>query len=285
MADWDKGSPADTDIVSQFPANERAAREAVETNFGVDHREVDDADIGAHEKVTLLTQPESPTQASGRGFLYTKTVEGQSELFWLSSSGEEVQLTREDGLSSDKVVLPALDVDPDTIADAGQLYTKLVEGVAELFWMDSDGNVLQLTSGGSLSFDVGNVPAVFGSVTTESYFRGKVIDVAIEDGTCIIDWEAASVFRINVTEDITDLRLINMPDASVDEEQTIYIDLLNGGNYTIANTVEPGWTLEFPNLREGDPGFTENGRDYILAASNNGTTVTVVTIFNIGPQA
>lgn len=65
MADWDTNSPADNDIVSQYPGNERAARGAVQTNFGVDHHEVDDADVGKHEQATFVDAVVDPTFATG----------------------------------------------------------------------------------------------------------------------------------------------------------------------------------------------------------------------------
>lgn len=65
MADWDINSPADNDIVSQYPGNERAARGAVQTNFGVDHHEVDDADVGKHEQATFVDAIVDPTFAAG----------------------------------------------------------------------------------------------------------------------------------------------------------------------------------------------------------------------------
>jgi len=41
--------------------------------------------------------------------------------------------------------------DPTAYDDCGYLYIKEVSGIKELFWEDSDGNVVQLTSGGKLT--------------------------------------------------------------------------------------------------------------------------------------
>lgn len=65
MADWSENSPGDSDIVSQFPADERAARAAAKSNFGVDHHEEDDADVGKHEVVQVLDNTADPTIDSG----------------------------------------------------------------------------------------------------------------------------------------------------------------------------------------------------------------------------
>lgn len=82
MADWDTSNPEDSGIVSQYPANARAARSAVVTNFGVDHHEANDADVGKHE-VIQMTQEATPTIASGEvglwndsGVLKTRTGAG-----------------------------------------------------------------------------------------------------------------------------------------------------------------------------------------------------------------
>lgn len=66
MADWDENSPEDNDLVSQYPANARAARAAVRGNFGVDHREQNDADVGKHEVIQMVAQAAAPTIAAGQ---------------------------------------------------------------------------------------------------------------------------------------------------------------------------------------------------------------------------
>lgn len=65
MADWDSTNPGDSDIVSQYPANERAAREAVRDNFGVDHHEADDSDVGKHEVIQVMDNAADPTVDAG----------------------------------------------------------------------------------------------------------------------------------------------------------------------------------------------------------------------------
>ena len=44
MADIDPTNPTDSSIVSQFPANERLSRAAIETNFYLEHL----TDVGRH---------------------------------------------------------------------------------------------------------------------------------------------------------------------------------------------------------------------------------------------
>lgn len=70
MSNWDTTSPADGDIISQFPANERAARLAVMTNFSVEHHSTDDENVGKHEVVTLLDNGGAPTVPAGQVAVY-----------------------------------------------------------------------------------------------------------------------------------------------------------------------------------------------------------------------
>lgn len=105
MADWDSASPADNDIVSSFPANERAARLAVQLNFGVDHQaDASSPNIGKHIKVTLLNQTTDPAAVAGESKLYAKDVGGESQLYWRSSTGNGVQLTAKGGLRAESLV-------------------------------------------------------------------------------------------------------------------------------------------------------------------------------------
>lgn len=97
MADWDTNSPADSDIVSQYPANERAARSAVRSNFGIDHHEANDADVGKHEVVQIIDNAGDPTVASGQigvwnngGKLNTRVASGTVQRIMKGESGTKM---------------------------------------------------------------------------------------------------------------------------------------------------------------------------------------------------
>ncbi len=47
-----------------------------------------------------------------------------------------------------KITLPKLSASPTHIADTGIMYTKVVDDITELFYTDSDGNDVQMTSAG-----------------------------------------------------------------------------------------------------------------------------------------
>lgn len=277
MADWDTGSPGDTDIVSQFPANERAARDAAKTNFGVDHREVDDADVGAHERVTLLEQPAAPTQAANRGFLYTKEVNGETELFWLGSNGDEVRITTEGKIAPEELTLPEVSDTPDAIADTGQLYTKEFDGGTELYWLDADDNEIRLTYKGELVLNLQETDAVFKSMRTTGFSRGNVEELTPTAGVLTIDWQEATVYRLSGFTQDTDIVFENMPDTASGETQTIYLDITGAGTNVL--TVTSAFDILFP---EGvTPTLTDGGRDLLVATTNEGSSVIVVPILDV----
>jgi hypothetical protein len=93
MADWNAASPADNAVIAQFPANERAARAALVTNFGIDHSETNDANVGKHKQVTLIERGSDPSAVADTGFLYTKDVAGTTEVFYRDAAGNISQLT------------------------------------------------------------------------------------------------------------------------------------------------------------------------------------------------
>lgn len=84
----DETKPADSDIVSQFPAVERAFRDIIETWLLVDH-----TTDGEHTQVTLPESAGDPSNATDIGFLYTKNDGGDTELFYEDAGGNVVQIT------------------------------------------------------------------------------------------------------------------------------------------------------------------------------------------------
>ncbi len=84
----DETKPADSDIVSQYPAVERAFRDIVETWLLVDH---DTA--GEHAQVTLPERGSDPTPVTDVGFLYTKNDGGDTELYYADAASNVVQVT------------------------------------------------------------------------------------------------------------------------------------------------------------------------------------------------
>lgn len=229
MADWDTNSPGDSDVISQYPANERQQRSTVETIFGVDHHSENDASQGYHDRVTL----------------------------------------------------PAVSR-PASVSNGGRIWVEIFEGVPELYWRDDENDPVRLTYKGQLAVNLQETDVIVGSLRTRTFFRGNVIDLEVVDNAVEIDWEAATVFRLDLSalsaQTIT-VTLTNMPDTTSGEEQTIYIDLIDGGNNTI--NFESSYTL----LRAYNEivAFTEDGRDMVIATTHDGANILLGVVTDFGP--
>ncbi len=60
--DPDQTKPADTDVVSQYPAIERTFRDIIESWLVIDH----DKTVGGHDQLTLIDQTSDPTYAANQ---------------------------------------------------------------------------------------------------------------------------------------------------------------------------------------------------------------------------
>lgn len=152
MADWDTNSPQDSDFVSQFPNNERAARSAVATNFAVDHREVNDANVGKHKQVSLLPRATHPN-TGGNGSVYIMDVDGTMELFYRDSTNTSIQLSslgNRPPLSAQTLSVTGLS--GDVTPNAQQLAARAIR----LFNTPSGNITLVLPSIGNRIYDVIN---------------------------------------------------------------------------------------------------------------------------------
>jgi len=277
MSDWNITKPGDDDIVSEFPANERAARAAVKTNFGVDHFEDPaDDDIGRHKQVTLVPGT-APVHITDRGQVF---ADADGNLAYRNADGDIVQLTNGTVPGGDGPVPLFTQASTPVPIAGGLLYTKAFEGFPELYFLDSEDNEIRLTYRGELAINLSTTDLTVGSLRTNTFMRGTTTDVAIVAGVATIDWEDGTVYRLTVTENI-DLEFINMPDTASGEEQTIYIDVTDGGNFVIDFISD--FTIEWPGRVV--PALTVDGRDYVIAATNNGTTITAVALLDIGVPA
>lgn len=100
MAEWDQSNPTDSSLISQYPQNERDARDAVRANFTINHHAADDDDVGKHEVIELLANA-TPIGVAGQGNFYTKDVDsGEIELFYQDEDGNETQLTERGAITN-----------------------------------------------------------------------------------------------------------------------------------------------------------------------------------------
>lgn len=175
------------------------------------------------------------------------------------------------------VTLPVMESDPSPSSEQLSVYSKMHEGVPAFFVKIPGMDPLRLTNeNGQLAVILDDIDLKVGSIRTNSFSRGKVIDVYSSGGITVIDWDQGTVFRLTITEN-TEIQMVNMPSMLADEEQCIYLDVIDGGNFDISLT--SGYLIEPPG--GVGIGLTEDGRDYIVCASNNGYTITTVPIYDL----
>lgn len=206
--------------------------------------------------ITLGELASAPSSASNSGILYTKEVSGITELFYLDSTNQEVQLTDDGFIDSSGIVTalgsttnnammlwdgtdasqakqePAVtsngsaltstipvvvestltagadgyavlgngnleltesSVNPSSSADSGVLFTKDVAGVVELFYVDSSNTETQLTDDGTINtvgLQAANMSSTDGAL---ALWDGINADTLTESSLVSVDGESLSV--------------------------------------------------------------------------------------------
>ena len=275
MASRDVTKPSDTDVISAYPANERAQRVAQGVIFNLDHFDSDDPDQGKHRIVRLVDLGGNAAGSAGQGTIYSKLIGGFVELFYIDDQATITQLTRDGVIGNEVVNMPEQSGDPTTPVSAGNLYTKVFNGNAELFWQDEQGNVVRLTFNGELAIDLSATDLIVGSLRTNNFFRGRRRSVASVGGLLELDFETATVFEFTITEN-TVVTLVNMPNTADGEEQTVYLDVTNGGAFT--TTLDSSYALIWPGGVV--PAFSVAGRDLVVLSTHDGLTIFVATILD-----
>jgi hypothetical protein len=105
-------------------------------------------------KLKFPEQGSDPTPYANDGYLYAKDVGGVTELHYMDDSGDIARLTDDGYIGPNHrfVTLRTQVGDPSADPPKGFLYTKLgLDGEIELFFLNGSGNVVQITTGGSLN--------------------------------------------------------------------------------------------------------------------------------------
>jgi len=152
-----------------------------------------------------------------------------------------------------KVTLPNLGSDPVFIASTGIAYTKDVDGITELFYVDSGGTVVQITTVGALK-EASIIPP-------RNHISGLVLSNAAVPNTDITVGigEAADSTRVNLLERATAIT------KQIDNPWVPGNDL---GGFPTALTLTANTTYHLFLLRKTSDGTTDVGFDDVLNASN-----------------
>lgn len=108
---------------------------------------------------------------------------------------------------------------PTPAAGTGIVYTKMIDGIAELFYMDSIGQELQFTSNGQFNIDLAqSIINVLQALVTEqvegSQFRGEVVILEIDgDSNVTMDLTLGQTYYLDMDQSITNFMLTNKPDG------------------------------------------------------------------------
>ena len=150
------------------------------------------------------------------------------------------------------VVMTERGSNPTPIAGAGQFYTKAVAGIAEVFYEDSTGQVIQFSNNGSLNIDLstGTVQALIISATEQvegTQFRGVPVTLTIDGSNNVAcDMTLGLNYSLNMTGNVTNFTLSNIPTAKV---PNICVEIINTGAFTITNfvTADATYHIYIPN--------------------------------------
>ena len=89
--------PAETEDVRLGAGRIRDLKRAIAERLVVDHSWAGDALDGVHKQLTMPEQAADPTPVAATGFVYTKDVDGGTELFYQDAAGNVIPLTSAGG--------------------------------------------------------------------------------------------------------------------------------------------------------------------------------------------
>lgn len=280
MANRDVTNPGDTDVISAYPANERAQRVAQGVIFNQDHFDADDADQGKHRQVRLKDLGGDAADSAGQGTFYTKTVNAIVELFYIDDQANITQITRGGVISNEVLNLPEQVGDPATPVASGNLYTKVLGGFAELFWQDEQGNVVQLTFDGEINIDLGISNLIVASMSA-GYYLGDVIELTSVGNAVALDWRAGQYFTLTNTETVT-VSFSNEPLIGEGVGQTIMFAIQDAGNFAITLDPSTGFTVHTRAI-DKPLAFTTDGLDIFILTVYASGIITLVPLYDFGP--
>lgn len=168
------------------------------------------------------------------------------------------------------ISLPVLDSDPDPIADTGQIYTKLAAGIAEFFYMDSDGNVIQFTENGQIKVTLGDsvieaLQLIAEETVTGTQFQGDPITLTIVGGDVELDLQLGLNYYLELDEAVDTFSFTNAPTIRI-PNITLKINNTGAFDITTFSFTAMGGVVQVPDTFDGSLSPTHSAvTDYGIA--------------------
>lgn len=167
------------------------------------------------------------------------------------------------------VVLPERESAPATISGSGQLFTLDMGGITELFYKDSEGNIIQFTEAGQIKVELTSTIIEALQLIAEeevegSQFRGEPVTLTIdESGNVDCDLQLGTNYYLLMDENVNTFSFSNAPEIRI---PNIIVSIENAGSFTIT-------TFEFT---------AEGGTVYVPAAYSGGLQPTASATTDYG---
>lgn len=102
--------------------------------------------------ISMYAVDEVPTPDLDKLSIFAKTIDGRTELICRDDSGAETQITSQGqvNVSDGYLKVSPVDADPIPVDSDGYIYSKEVDGYAELHYMDNYGLITRVTNAGSI---------------------------------------------------------------------------------------------------------------------------------------
>jgi hypothetical protein len=266
--DYDETNPLGTTYLADYPANEQGHRAAVLNSVNVDHYPEDgpvDSQSGFHRQLSLPPLAADPTPVGDAGFVYTKDVDGITELFYLNEDDEAVQLTSDATASPDKLPLIGGTLTGDLIIETADLTV-------------NDGDILPT---GTTLIKLLNALYLQGRDVGDANWR-DLLGVNASDEVEIGDSQLAALVRAYI-DDVDGLKVYYSGGeetvwnsghfATVPMIQTFYespLQAIDGGNsggltHSISGGTPPLWTAVL-RANDTDRDYSANDEIPVMAA-------------------
>lgn len=188
-------------------------------------------EISSIPVITLQKQSDDPVGSDPDGYLYSKEANAVTELFYLDSENNSTQITSDGYLATEGgvnyITLVEQGSDPVSLG-SGIIFSKDVSGIKELFYVDSEGELIQITKDGYLSGVSNAVEEELESTGTETYIELTYSPILSE---FCLSGRDIKVYRNGVL-------LRWSPIASVDPNRWIYNSIDNRVEFAASGVVD-----------------------------------------------